>query len=66
MAQTKTKPTEVNVRDFISAVENATRREDAKGCLYINKLADVDTAVLAKILRLGVAATKKTWPVTAS
>jgi hypothetical protein len=35
-------------------------------CLYINKLADVDTAVLEKIIRAGVVATKKTWPVTAS
>ncbi len=142
MAKTKTKPTKVSVRSFISAVENETRREDAKTllklfekatgwkakmwgptivgfgayhytydtghsgsicavgfsprkanlvvyvsdfpgkadllrklgkhkggleqCLYINKLADVDTAVLEKILRAGVVATKNTWPVTAS
>jgi hypothetical protein len=139
---TKTKPTKVSVRGFIAAVENETRRHDArtllklfekatgwkakmwgptivgfgayhytydtghsgsscvvgfsprkanlvmylfgfpgkadllqklgkhkgglKQCLYINKLADVDTAVLEKILRAGVVATKKTWPVTAS
>ena len=142
MATTKTKPTKVSVRGFISAVENEIRREDAKTllklfekatgwkakmwgptivgfgayhytyetghsgsscvvgfsprkanfaiyvsdfsgkadllqklgkhkgglkqCLYINRLADVDTAVLEKILRAGVIATKKTWPVTAS
>jgi Domain of unknown function (DU1801) len=35
-----------------------------KGCLHINKLADVDLAVLEKILRAGVVATRKTWPVT--
>jgi hypothetical protein len=35
-------------------------------CLYINKLGDVDTAVLEEIVRGGVEATKKTWPVTAS
>ncbi len=142
MAETKTKPTKVNVEDFIAAVENDTRRADAqtllklfkkvtgwkakmwgptivgfgayhytydsghsgsicavgfsprkanlviyvfdfpgkaellqklgkhKGglnqCLYINKLADVDLAVLAEIIKAGVAETKKTWPVTAS
>ena len=142
MAETKTKPTKVSVRDFIDGVENDTRREDAKTllklfervtgwkgqmwgptivgfgayhytydtghsgsicaagfsprkanlviyvfdfpgkaellkklgkhkggvkqCLYINKLADVDVAVLEKILKAGVVETKKTWPVTAS
>ncbi len=142
MAETKTKPTKVSVRDFIDGVENDTRREDAKTllklfervtgwkgqmwgptivgfgayhytydtghcgsicaagfsprkanlviyvfdfpgkaellkklgkhkggvkqCLYINKLADVDLAVLEKILKAGVVETKKTWPVTAS
>lgn len=142
MAETKTKPTKVSVRDFIAAVENHTRREDSKAllklfekvtgwkaqmwgptivgfgayhytydtghsgsicvvgfsprkanlaiyvsdfpgkpsllqklgkhkgglkqCLYINKLADVDIAVLEKILKAGVAETTKIWPVTAS
>jgi hypothetical protein len=37
-----------------------------KQCLYINKLADVDTSVLAKILKAGVVQAKKHWPVTAS
>ncbi len=37
-----------------------------KQCLYINKLADVDTAVLEKIVKGGVAQTKTMWPVTAS
>jgi len=142
MAKTKTKPTQVNVKDFIAEVENNTRREDAitllklfakvtgwkakmwgptiigfgayhytydsghsgsicavgfsprkaslviyvsdfpgkeellkklgkhKGgiqqCLYINKLADVDLAMLEQILKGGVIEIKKTWPVTAS
>lgn len=142
MAKTKTKPTKVSVKDFIAAVENDTRREDAqtllklfqkatgwkarmwgptivgfgayhytydtghsgsicvvgfsprkanlvvyvsdfpgkagllqrlgkhkgglKQCLYLNSLADVDLDVLEKILKAGVAQTKKTWPVTAS
>jgi hypothetical protein len=142
MAETKTKPTNISVKDFIAAVENDTRREDAKTllklfekvtgwkpkmwgptivgfgashytydsghsgsicavgfsprkpnlviyvadfpgkeallkqlgkhkggleqCLYINKLADVDLDVLGKIIKGGLAETKKTWPVTAS
>jgi hypothetical protein len=37
-----------------------------KQCLYINKLADVDVAVLSKILEAGVAETKRAWPVTAA
>ena len=37
-----------------------------KQCLYINKLADVDTKVLEKLLIGGLAEIKKTWPVTAS
>jgi hypothetical protein len=37
-----------------------------KQCLYLNRLADVDLAVLEKILKAGVAETKKAWPVTAS
>lgn len=37
-----------------------------KGCLHINKLADVDLVILEQILLAGVLATKKTWPVTPS
>ena len=142
MAETKTKPTKVSVKDFIAAVDNDTRRADAKTllklfakvtgwkakmwgptiigfgayhytydtghagsspalgfsprkanlviyvldfpgkadllkklgkhkgglkqCLYINKLDDVDLAVLEKILRAGLAEAGKQWPVTAS
>jgi hypothetical protein len=36
-----------------------------KQCLYINRLTDIDIAVLAKILKAGVMETKKAWPVTA-
>jgi hypothetical protein len=35
-------------------------------CLYINKLADIDLAVLEKIIKGGIAQAKRTWPVTAS
>jgi len=33
-------------------------------CLYINKLADVDLAVLEQVIRVGLDQTKKTWLVT--
>ena len=33
-------------------------------CLYINKLADVDLAVLENIIRVGLDQTKKKWLVT--
>ena len=35
------------------------------GCIYINKLADVDLGALEKIVKAGVAHMKKSWPVTA-
>jgi len=142
MAETKTKPTKVSVKDFIAAVDNDRRRADAqtllklfakvtgwkakmwgptiigfgaytytydtghsgsspalgfsprkanlviyvfdfpgkadllkklgkhkgglKQCLYINKLDDVDLAVLEKILAAGLVETSKQWPMTAS
>jgi hypothetical protein len=142
MTENKTKPTKVSVTKFIAAVDNETRRADAKTllklfskvtgwkaqmlgptiigfglyhytyesgrtgaacvlgfsprkanlviyvfdfpgkeallkklgkhrgglrqCLYINKLADVDTVVLEKILVGGIAAAKKCWPVSAT
>jgi hypothetical protein len=142
MAETKTKPTKVSVKDFIAAVDNDTRRADAqillklfakvsgwkpkmwgptiigfgayhytydtghsgsspalgfsprkanlviyvfdfpgkadllkklgkhkgglKQCLYINKLDDVDLAVLQRILAAGLIEAGKQWPVTAN
>lgn len=42
------------------------KHKSGKGCLYINKLADVDLAVLRKLLAGGLAQLKKEWPVTAS
>ena len=35
-------------------------------CLYINTLADVDLAVLRRIIKGGVVQAKDTWPVTPS
>lgn len=36
------------------------------GCIYVNKLADIDTAVLDKLIKAGVANMKSKWPVTAA
>ena len=60
----------VYVADFPGKAELLRKLGRHKGglkqCLYINKLADIDVAVLGKILKAGVAATRKAWPVTAS
>jgi hypothetical protein len=60
----------VYVFDFPGKAELLKKLGKHKGgikqCLYINKLEDVDTTVLAKILKGGIAAAKKVWPVTAS
>ena len=37
-----------------------------KQCLYINKLADIDLAVLKTIIKAGVVEAKSSWPVTPS
>ncbi len=34
-------------------------------CVYINKLADIDLAVLEKLIKARIAATKSKWPVSA-
>lgn len=58
----------IYVADFPGKAELLQQLGKHKGgleqCLYINKLADVDLAVLARILKGGLAETSKTWPVT--
>lgn len=46
--------------------ELGTYKGGIKQCLYINKLADVNTGTLKKILKGGLAELRKKWPVTAS
>jgi hypothetical protein len=69
MAEPKTHRTKASVTAFIAAVEDETRRQDAKAvdklfrqstgqkpdrsCFYINKLADVDEVVLRKVVAKG-------------
>jgi hypothetical protein len=142
MAEAKTKPTKVDVKTFIAAVENDARRADAlallkifesatgwkatmwgpsivgfgrytyvydsghsgdmcvtgfsprkanlviypglypeeagdilkklgkhkasKACIYVNRLSDIDLAVLERLIKAGVASVKNKWPVSAS
>lgn len=35
------------------------------GCLYVNKLADIDAGVLEKVVKTGIANMKSKWPVSA-
>jgi hypothetical protein len=36
------------------------------GCIYINKLADVDVRTLEQLIKTGIAHVKKQWPVSAA
>ena len=58
------------VFDFPGKVELLKKLGKHRGgidqCLYVNKLADIDLAVLEKIVKGGVAEAKRRWPVTAS
>lgn len=60
----------IYVFDFEGKAELLQRLGKHKGglkqCLYITKLADVELAVLKRILKGGVAEARRTWPVTAS
>jgi hypothetical protein len=41
------------------------KAKTSKACIYVNKLADIDLAVLEKLIKHGIASLKKKWPVTA-
>ena len=53
-------------QDFGDMLERLGKHKKAKACLYINKLADVDIAVVEEIVRAGLAGLEKLWPVKAS
>jgi hypothetical protein len=44
---------------YASELKQLGKHETGKGCLYINKLADVDTAVLKKIFEKGMKSAAK-------
>ena len=46
------------------ALERLGKHKAGKSCLYINRLADVDMAVLEQLIREGVADLARRWPVS--
>lgn len=42
------------------------KHKTGKSCLYINKLADIDTDVLAELIQAGLTDLRKKWPVQPS
>ena len=49
--------------DFNDILARLGKHKIGKSCLYINKLADIDTDVLAELIRAGLADLDKKWPV---
>lgn len=47
--------------DFTDLLKDLGKHKTSKGCLYINKLADVDQAVLEKLIKQSFEATKKQY-----
>ncbi|MBR9826398.1 MAG: DUF1801 domain-containing protein [Alphaproteobacteria bacterium] len=51
--------------DYGEILSRLGKHKMGKSCLYINKLADVDLAVLEELIRAGLADMKKKYPETA-
>lgn len=51
---------------FGHVLDRLGKHKKAKACLYINKLADVDMAVVEEIVRAGLDDLRTRWPVKAS
>ena len=49
--------------DFGPILDRLGKWKKGKSCLYINKLADVDTDVLRELIRAGIDDLSKTWEV---
>lgn len=52
--------------DFSNILTRLGKHTKGKSCLYLNKLADADTAVLEELIRAGLADLKTHWPVHAT
>ncbi|WP_299957146.1 DUF1801 domain-containing protein [uncultured Roseobacter sp.] len=52
--------------DFSTILADLGKHKTGKSCLYINKLEDVDTDVLKRLLRAGLDDLASRWPVTAT
>jgi len=51
-------------QDFGEILSRLGKHKKGAACLYINKLADVDLAVVEEIIRAGLVDLGKRWPVT--
>ncbi|MDA7428145.1 DUF1801 domain-containing protein [Primorskyibacter aestuariivivens] len=49
--------------DFSDILSRLGKHKLGKSCLYVNKMADVDTDVLAELIRAGLDDLAKRWPV---
>ncbi|WP_299829015.1 DUF1801 domain-containing protein [uncultured Roseobacter sp.] len=52
--------------DFSAILADLGKHKTGKSCLYINKLEDVDTEVLKRLVRAGLDDLASRWPVTAT
>ena len=52
--------------DFGDLLDRLGKHKKSKACLYINKLADVDLAVVEEIIRAGIKDLNTRWPVQPS
>lgn len=50
--------------DFSEFLSGLHKQKRGKSCLYINKLEDVSTGVLAQLIRAGLDDLRAYWPVT--
>jgi hypothetical protein len=56
----------INPTEIPELMGKLGKHKTGGGCIYVKKLADIDKAVLEKILKAGVASMRKKWPVTAA
>ncbi|WP_300010171.1 DUF1801 domain-containing protein [uncultured Roseobacter sp.] len=52
--------------DFSAILADLGKHKTGKSCLYINKLEDVDTELLKRLVRAGLDDLASRWPVTAT
>ena len=52
--------------DFAAILADLGKHKLGKSCLYVNKLADIDTEVLKRLIRAGLDDLAKTYPVAPS
>ncbi len=53
-------------QDYAEILGRLGKHKLGKSCLYVNKLADIDLAVLAELIRAGLTDLAKIYPVKAS